>query len=118
MYQILLACVSTITSGPDQLMSHSLSATHQEEMEIRSLGRRLNEVRRAAGYTQRELAELIDCSHQTISRYESGEIQISALTLHIIAQRLGITLDSFFYARLSGRESNRSNTVSEVVHVL
>ena len=97
-------------------MNNTLSATHQEEMEVRSLGRRLNEVRRAAGYTQRELAELIECSHQTISRYESGEIQISALTLHIIAQRLGITLDSFFHSLLSAREIGRS--AAEATHVM
>lgn len=89
-------------------MSQTLTAADQEELEIRALGRRLSEVRRAAGYTQRELAELIDCSHQTISRYESGEIQISALTLHIIAQRLGITLDSLFNAVVDQPLAGRS----------
>ena len=88
-------------------MSQTLTAADQEELEIRALGRRLSDVRRTAGYTQRELAELIDCSHQTISRYESGEIQISALTLHIIAQRLGITLDSFFNTLVDGRQTGR-----------
>ena len=111
-----MACVLNTTSEPGRTMNNTLSATHQEEMEVRSLGRRLNEVRRAAGYTQRELAELIECSHQTISRYESGEIQISALTLHIIAQRLGITLDSFFHSLLSTREISRS--AAEATHVM
>lgn len=86
-------------------MSQTLTVIDQEELEIQALGRRLSEVRRSAGYTQRELAELIDCSHQTISRYESGEIQISALTLHIIAQRLGITLDDFFNALVDGEQA-------------
>ena len=39
------------------------------------VGNRIKEARKAKGFTQKELARLLKCSHTTISKYEQGEIE-------------------------------------------
>lgn len=38
-------------------------------------GKMIRDARKAKGITQKELAQLLDCSHTTISKYEQGEIE-------------------------------------------
>jgi transcriptional regulator with XRE-family HTH domain len=50
--------------------------------------------RRALGKTQAELAELLDCAPETVSRWETGAVPIpSAMRLALVA-----LLDTAFYA--------------------
>lgn len=47
---------------------------------------RLRELRKAAGLTQKEVAELLGCSQQTYSDYELGKRELSTAALICLAQ--------------------------------
>jgi transcriptional regulator with XRE-family HTH domain len=47
----------------------------------RTVGQRLKEIRKDLGHTQKEFASELQISQQNVSRYESGQLEIS---LHII----------------------------------
>ena len=59
---------------------------------LRSLGARLQEIRKDAGWTQEELAEAIDVEAVTVSRYETGSRALSLTLLARVAQALDVTL--------------------------
>lgn len=56
------------------------------------LGNRVAETRKAAGITQEELAEALETTVQTISRWERGHMALSLQRLRGIADLLGIGL--------------------------
>lgn len=51
---------------------------------------RIKEARKAAGLTQSELAEKLGVNRATVSKYESGDIDISIRQLARIAEILGV----------------------------
>lgn len=59
------------------------------------IGPRLRELRKAADLTQQELAKLVDCNWETISRWERGERTPSAQHLLKLAVALQVTPDAF-----------------------
>lgn len=68
-----------------------------EELNInRGLGRKLYEVRSAAGLNRQQLAEKIDVSGAQLTKYENGTNQISIAKLILIAEALSFDLDYFF----------------------
>ena len=44
-------------------------------MDDRAKGIRIRDARKAKGLTQKQLADLLGCSHTTVSKYEQGEIE-------------------------------------------
>lgn len=44
-------------------------------MNDRAKGIRIRDARKAKGLTQKQLADLLGCSHTTVSKYEQGEIE-------------------------------------------
>jgi len=62
----------------------------------RKLGKRIKELRKAKGYTQEQLAELIDMEQNTISVIESGRNFPTLVTLEKIANVLHVDLSDFF----------------------
>lgn len=64
-------------------------------MNLESLGTVIRDVRKKAGYTQKELAEGI-CTQAQISKIESGKEIPSCLTLYQIAKKLGTGINYFF----------------------
>ena len=57
---------------------------------MKSIGRRIAEVRKAKGLTQERLAELVELEPTTVSRQETGHRAISLSTLARIAGVLGV----------------------------
>lgn len=53
-------------------------------------GRRLRSARTAAGLSQREVAEAIDCTQPFISRAEAGEMMLRAIDYPPVADLLGV----------------------------
>jgi transcriptional regulator with XRE-family HTH domain len=73
--------------------------THTEELELginRGIGRKLYEVRSAAGLDRHQLAKKIDVSGPQLTKYENGTNQISIVKLILIAEALSLDLDYFF----------------------
>lgn len=53
----------------------------------------LRDLREDNDLTQRDLAKILNCSQQTYSRYETGEIQISIDSLIVLARFYNLSLD-------------------------
>lgn len=77
----------------DEARRHPTRARRIDQAKERALGEiesyRLNELRKALGVTQAELAELIGKSQSTISQIEHGEISLSLDVLKSIVRQLG-----------------------------
>ncbi len=59
---------------------------------LRSLGKRIRELRRERGYSQEKLAELADIHENHVRRIERGEANPSFLVLIRIARAVGISV--------------------------
>lgn len=60
---------------------------------MQNMGERIRAVRKAAGVTQRELAERLGIFYQQISQYERGERNPKYETVEKIADALGISVE-------------------------
>ncbi len=58
----------------------------------RSMGKRMNEVRKAAGLSQEEAAEAADIATVTISRAERGIYMLNMATMFKLAEACGVTM--------------------------
>lgn len=54
---------------------------------------RIRDIREDHDYTQAKIAELLHCTQQTYSRYESGEISIDVRSLMILAKFYNTSVD-------------------------
>ena len=54
---------------------------------------RIRDIREDNDYTQTEIAKLLNCTQQTYSRYESGEITIDIGSLIILAKFYNTSVD-------------------------
>ncbi len=54
---------------------------------------RIRDIREDNDYTQTEIAKLLNCTQQTYSRYESGEITIDIGSLIILARFYNTSVD-------------------------
>ena len=55
----------------------------------------LKELRKAAGFTQVQMAKLLNQTQSLYSKYERGEIRLDIIQLRTIAAKLGLTLTEF-----------------------
>lgn len=60
---------------------------------MENYGTRLKEARKAKGYTQTEIAKLMDIPQQNWQRYESGKLDLKMSTIYKICKALGISAD-------------------------
>lgn len=65
------------------------------KMDYSVIGKKIKEMRKVVGITQKELAEGI-CTQALISRIEKGDIYPSATALYQIAIKLGVDVNYFF----------------------
>lgn len=62
----------------------------------KKLGKRIKELRKQKGFTQEQVAEMIDLEQNTISVIESGRNFPTLVTLEKIAKVLNVELSDFF----------------------
>lgn len=74
-----------------------------------TFGRRLARLRKAAGYTQRQLAPKLGISQRMLAYYESQTQRPPAALMPALAQELGVSAD-----QLLGLEPLREGRVSDV----
>lgn len=68
-------------------------------MDVRtSVGRNFAHIRNAKGLTQEQVAELSGISQQYLSGLELGKRNPTILTLHELAQALGVTIEDLVRA--------------------
>ena len=63
-------------------------------MDYTAIGKKIVQIRKALGFTQKDLAKGI-CTQALISRIEKGDIYPNASTLYEIANKLGVNLNYF-----------------------
>ncbi|MCS0670422.1 helix-turn-helix transcriptional regulator [Cytobacillus firmus] len=64
-------------------------------MNFSAIGKKIKELRKSAGFSQKELAKDI-CTQAQISKIEKGDVLPLASTLYFISQRLGVDINYFF----------------------
>ncbi len=74
---------------------------------------KLKEIRKAKGYTQKELAEIVGVDTSSISKYEKGVAEPSYVVLKKLANALGVSIDSF-----SDVEIETDDTEQEILEYL
>ena len=62
-------------------------------MTISGLGKRIHEVRKNSGYTQKEFGALLGIPQTTLSAYETDRMQPTLSSLVIIAAKFNVSLD-------------------------
>jgi len=74
----------------------------------RHIGKRLRARRRLLDLTQAALGARCGHSYQTIHKYETGAVQISAAALHALALALQTSTNYFFdgFERIGGRPTD------------
>ena len=68
------------------------------------VGSAIRKLRRDAGMTQQQLAEMVGIKFQQIQKYETGMNRISASRLWDIADAMGVTIAFFFEGLAEGAE--------------
>ena len=65
---------------------------NREALTLEKIGARIRSKRESLGMTQQELAEMVNVTRNTISRYENGETEVGVITLNNIADALSVTV--------------------------
>lgn len=81
----------------------------------KSIGIRLRHFRKIAGYTQEQLAEMVDCETSTIGHCENGKDRISLTLLSKIADVLKIELYKFFMPRETDTDTKTVKSITELL---
>ena len=64
----------------------------REALTLEKIGARIRIKRESLGMTQQELADMVNVTRNTISRYENGETEVGVITLNNIADALSVTV--------------------------
>lgn len=81
----------------------------------RLLGKRIKELRKNAGYTQEQLAELIDIETSSLSGIESGRHFPSLPTVERIAENLNVEMKSLFdFNHLQSYDKMKADIVNNI----
>ena len=75
------------------------------------LGNRLRKCRLAAGMTQQQLADKLNLSNKTISKWESGNGSPDISNLPVLAETLGISVDELLKGELNKPEADTNPDV-------
>ena len=62
----------------------------REALTLEKIGARIRIKRESLGMTQQELADMVNVTRNTISRYENGETEVGVITLNNIADALSV----------------------------
>lgn len=85
-----------------------------------SIGERIKEARKAKGYTQKDLSELIGVSKNTICGYEGSYREPDILRIHALSKALDVTVDWLIenpYAEEAERQRRANNLNDEALAV-
>ena len=78
------------------MTTQGLLLSHKDPDFFVALGARISTLRKEAGMTQTQLAELLGCSQQHLVAYEKGRYRIPANLLLIVAEEFEVSLDELY----------------------
>src|SRR3954462_2016211 len=82
-------------------------------MDEKGLGQRLQQMRKAAGFTQQELCHKAELSYSTLAKIERGAIKSpSIFTIQNLAGALGISLDELMGMPAAAQKAAAAETVT------
>lgn len=76
-------------------------------------GKLIAELRKKQGLTQQQLADKLNLSNKTISKWESGSGSPDISNLPVLAEALGISVDELLKGELKSPESDTSLGLAE-----
>lgn len=76
-------------------------------------GKLIAELRKQQGLTQQQLADKLNLSNKTISKWESGSGSPDISNLPILADALGVSVDELLRGELSKTDTVQNNDVSK-----
>lgn len=73
---------------------------------LQNLAQRIKLLRSESKLTQKEMAELLNCTHSHYQKIEYGKVNISSTTLAFLADYFHVSVD-FLLGRTENRDVNR-----------
>ena len=73
---------------------------------LKMMGERLKALRGNNHLTQKDMADLLDCTSSHYQKIEYGKVNISVSMLNLLAERFGVSTD-YLLGRTDNREINR-----------
>ena len=70
-----------------------LLTTFEDNYSAMSIGKNIRKIREQKGFTQQQIAELVNMHRSNYSKVESGERELSVTALNKVAKHFGMTLD-------------------------
>ena len=77
----------------DQTWIRHVAISEDDKAFFVRLGARIAELRKAAGITQVQMAEVLDVSQQTVNSQETGRRRVPVSALPTIARALGVAIE-------------------------
>ena len=77
----------------DQTWIRHVAISEDDKAFFVRLGARIAELRKAAGITQVQMAEVLDVSQQTVNSQETGRRRVPVSALPTIARALGVSIE-------------------------
>lgn len=94
-----------------------MKKTGEQKMELNKyVGSKIKQFRTARGITQDTLAEKLETTRQTISRYENGDRKANQDVLFALSKILNVKVDDFFPSREEA-DSEPSNADLIAAHI-
>lgn len=78
------------------LRTHRSGYVEMEKGIKERVGELIRETRKAKGLTQKDVGKRMGISESTFNRYETGEANLSLITIEKIADALGVSFDAIF----------------------
>lgn len=82
-------------------------------MDTIKMGKMISELRKKQGLTQQQLADKLNLSNKTISKWETGSGCPDISNLSILAETLGISMDELIKGEFKKKEVEQKNTICE-----
>lgn len=81
--------------------------TPTDKQFYQTLGQRIACYRKAHGLTQRQLAEILGISQQTLAHYEVGRLRVAVVMLPQLAQAMKISVETLLQTETSTAKTQR-----------
>lgn len=75
-------------------MNNNINSKYEKQ--LKALGKRIVEIRKEKGLSQRQLSDLLDMDDGSLRRIESGRTNPTTITLIRISEASGVSLAEFF----------------------
>ena len=76
-------------------------------------GKLIAELRKKQGLTQQQLADKLNLSNKTISKWESGNGSPDISNLPVLAETLGISVDELLKGKINNSETDTNSEVAK-----